>query len=110
MPRKYLISLIAVGAFFVLLVGGAYAYDSATSRTIAPGITVGNVNVGGMTAEEAEGKLRQDLLGEMEAPVIARRGGQSWRLGPGQSKLAVNIDGSVEAALAKTNDDNFVVL
>lgn len=109
MPRKYLISLIAVGAFFVLLVGGAFAYDSATSSTIAPGITVGNVNVGGMTAEEAEGKLRQDLLGEMEAPVIARRGEKSWRLGPGQSKLAVNIDGSVEAALAKTNDDNFVV-
>lgn len=109
MPRKYLISLIAFGAFFVVLVGGAFAYDSATSRTIAPGIIVGNVDVGGLTAEEAEGKLRQDLLGDLEAPVIARRGKKSWRLRPTESKVAVDIDGSVDRALAKTNDDNFVV-
>jgi lipoprotein-anchoring transpeptidase ErfK/SrfK len=109
MPRKYLISLIAVAGFFVMLVGGAYAYDSATSRTIAPGITVGGFNVGGMTAEEAQGRLRQDLLGELETPVIARLGDRSWRLGPWQSKVGVDIDGSVEAALARTNGDNFVV-
>jgi len=108
MPRKYLIPLITVGAF-LLLIGGAYAYDNATSRAIAPGVTVGNVNVGGMTAGEAEGKLRQDLLGELEAPVIVSRGKRSWRLGPGQSKVAVDIDGSVQAALARTNDETFLV-
>jgi lipoprotein-anchoring transpeptidase ErfK/SrfK len=109
MPRKYLFSLIALGAFFVVLVGGAFAYDSATSQTIAPGITVGNVEVGGLTAEQAEGKLRQDLLGALETPVVASRGKRSWRLGPAESKVAVDIDGSVAAALSKSNDDNFLV-
>ena len=109
MPRKYLISLIAVAAFFVLLVGGAYAYDSATSQTISPGVTVANVRVGGLTSDEARAKLRQDLLGSLETPVVATHGKNTWRLGPAQSKVAVDLNGSVDAALSKSNDDNFVV-
>ncbi len=109
MPRKYLVPLVAVLALLTLLVGGAYAYDTATSQTVAPGVTVGNVNVGGLSAEQARGKLRQDLLGALEAPVVASRGSKSWRLGPAQSKVAVDIDGSVDAALAKSNSGNFIV-
>ncbi len=109
MPRKYLIPLIAVVAFLVLLVGGAYAYDSATSQTIAQGVTVGDVNVGGLTADQARSKLQQDLLGSLETPVVVSGGKKSWRLGPAQSKVGVDIDGSVNAALAKSNGGNFIL-
>ncbi len=109
MSRKYLLTLIVLGGFFVVLVGGAFAYDSATSQTIAPGVTVGNVEVGGLTAEQADGKLRQDLLGALETPVVVSRGKRSWRLRPAESKVAVDIDGSIASALSKSNSDNFLV-
>ena len=109
MPRKFSIPLIAAGVFLVLLVGGAYAYDSATSQTIVQGVTVGNVDVGGLTADEARSKLQQDLLGSIETPVVVSSGKESWRLGPAQSKVGVDIDGSVNAALAKSNSGNFIL-
>lgn len=109
MPRKYLIPLIAVIAFLVLLVGGAYAYDNATSQTIANGVTVGSVEVGGLTADQARAKLQQDLLGSLETPIVVENGKQSWRLGPAQSKVGVDVNGSVDAALAKSNSDNFII-
>lgn len=109
MPRKYLISLIAAAAFLVLLVGGAYAYDSATSQTIANGVSVGGVEVGGLSADQARAKLQQDLLGSLESPVVVISGKETWKLGPAQSKVGVDIDGSVNAALAKSNADNFLV-
>jgi len=109
MPRKYLIPLIAVIAFLVLLVGGAYAYDNATSQTIAHGVTVGSVEVGGLTADQARAKLQQDLLGSLETPVVVASGKQSWQLGPAQSKVGVDVNGSVDSALAKSNSDNFII-
>ena len=70
---------------------------------------IGSVDVGGLSAQQAKAKLQQDLLGELETPVTVTRGTREGRMGPGQSKVAVNIDGSVDAALAKSNQANFVV-
>ena len=109
MPRKYLLPIVAAGAFLVLLLGGAFAYDSATSQTIAHGVTVGNVDVGGLSADEARVKLHRDLLGSLETPVTVTRGKRSWQLGPQQSKIGADINGSVNAALAKSNGGNFLV-
>lgn len=108
MPRKYLIPLITVGVFLLVLVGGAYAYDSATSQTIESGVTVGGVNVGGLNADEARAKLHQNLLASLEVPVTVTRGSESWQLGPSESKVGVDIDGSVNAALSKGNSGNFI--
>ncbi len=109
MPRKFLIPLVAVGAFLILIVGGAFAYDSATSQTIAPGVEVGSVDVGGLTADEARVKLHRELRASVEEPLVVQRGKRSWKLGPEQSKASVDIDGSVGEALATSNSGNFLV-
>ncbi len=109
MARKYSISLIALFSFLVLLVAGAFAYDNATSQTISPGVTVAGIDVGGMSAADARSKLHRDLLGQLETPVTVTRGSDSWHLTANRSKVGVDTDGSVSAALAKSNSGNFVV-
>ncbi len=109
MARKYSISLIALFSFLVLLVAGAFAYDNATSQTISPGVTVAGIDVGGMSAADARSKLHRDLLGQLETPVTVTRGPDSWHLTANRSKVGVDTDGSVSAALAKSNSGNFVV-
>ena len=54
MGRKTKIAIVA--GVFVLVLGavGAYAYDSSQKDKIADGVTIGGVDVGGMTATEAE--------------------------------------------------------
>src|SRR5690606_28784073 len=53
--------MAAVFAVLVLLgvAGGAYALDSSRSDQIAPGVTIGGVDVGGMTANEARRAVRK---------------------------------------------------
>ncbi len=109
MPRKHSIPLIALFSFLVLLVAGAFAYDNATSQTISPGVTVAGVDVGGMSAVDARSKLHRDLLGQLETPVTVTRGSDSWQLAANRSKVGVDTDGSVSAALAKSNSGNFAV-
>ncbi len=109
MPRKYSIPLTALFSFLVLLVAGAFAYDNATSQTISPGVTVAGIDVGGLSAVDARSKLNRDLLGQLETPVTVTRGPDSWYLAANRSKVGVDTDGSVSAALAKSNSGNFAV-
>ena len=62
MGRKTKIAIVVGAVVLMLGAVGAYAYDSTQKDKIADGVTVGGVDVGGMTAEEAEQAVRARLL------------------------------------------------
>lgn len=101
-PRKKrrLISPWVWTLLVILGLGGVlYGVDIAMSEGRVPrGVTVGGVDIGGMTEGQAEQRLRLDL-GEMtRKPVTVNAGNMSTKLDPPQSGLQVDWAKTVEQA------------
>src|SRR5688572_10282743 len=104
-------SAIGLLAIVLLLVGGAagvYAYDSSRDDRIAEGISVGGVDVGGLTASEAKEVLKHDLVEPLKRPVRVKAAGSSFTLSPRQADVKMDIGSSVDAAVARSRDGNLV--
>jgi lipoprotein-anchoring transpeptidase ErfK/SrfK len=106
MPRR----LIAVFALTVtvLLVGAGtlYAFDRSAKRKIADGVTVNGVAVGGLTPAQARQKLSNALLKPLDRPVSVRYKGRRFTLTPAKAQIAIDIDGSVDRAMAASQAGN----
>jgi lipoprotein-anchoring transpeptidase ErfK/SrfK len=99
MGRKTIIIATAVVLVAALAVAGAYVYDRSQDGKIAAGVTIDGIDVGGMSAEDAEGKLRRDLLRPLEEPLRATFRGQKWSLPGEKLKVRADIDGAVARAV-----------
>jgi lipoprotein-anchoring transpeptidase ErfK/SrfK len=99
MPRRLIAVLIL--AVTVLLVGAGtlYAFDSKAKHRIADGVTVNNVDVGGLTPAQARQKLSDELLKPLDRPVSVRYHGERFTLTPRAARVAIDIDGSIDRAM-----------
>jgi lipoprotein-anchoring transpeptidase ErfK/SrfK len=97
-----------VGLLLLVGAGGVYAYDRAHAEEIGKGVTVGGVDVSGLSAEEATAKLRTAVLEPLSKPVVVRALGKRYTLTPARAKVAVDIDGSVRAAMDRSREGNML--
>jgi lipoprotein-anchoring transpeptidase ErfK/SrfK len=106
MPRR-LIAVFAL-AVTVLLVGAGslYAFDRSVKTRIAEGVTVNGIDVGGLKPEAARAKLQAALVKPLDRPVVVRHDDQRFKLTRRQAAIAVDIDGSVDRAMAVSTDGN----
>src|SRR3954447_3423946 len=104
MRSKSFIAIAGVIALLLVAAGGVYAYDSSREDLIAKGVTIGGVDVGGMRADEAGRKLRSELLEPLATPVVARWKGHRYTLTPRSARVGVNIDRSVQEAVARSRE------
>jgi len=90
----------------VLVVGAvaAYAYDSSQKDTIADGVEIGGVDVGGMTEAEARSEVRRQLLGPLHRSIRVGYASRRWQISDAQLKVRANVDQAVEEALAASRD------
>lgn len=104
MGRKTQIAIVAV---VVLLLGGAvaaYAYDGAQKDTIADGVTVAGVDLGGMTRDQAEEALANQVLAPQRKPVTVTFKKQKFKLPAKQLKIHANIEAAVDQAFEESRD------
>ena len=85
----------------------AYAIDRANSGTIADGIQIGGVNVGGMSSDQAKSKLHAKLVKPLDKPVTVTYGGTRYVLNPDQLQVRADINGMVDAALRASHQGSF---
>ena len=85
---------------------GVYAYDESREDTIADGIRVGGVDVGGMERAAAARLLRDELVDPLQADVVVRARGQRHTLTAEVAKLRVDVAGTVDEALRRSRDGN----
>jgi lipoprotein-anchoring transpeptidase ErfK/SrfK len=107
MRKAYLIPVVLV----VLLVAGAvgvYAYDSSRARTIAEGVTVAGVDVGGMTVDRARAKIAKEVARPYERPIAVRAGGDRFELTAKEAKVEANVRGMARTALAESRGGNLL--
>lgn len=91
----------------VLVVGAvaAYAYDSSQKDKIADGVTIGGVDVGGMTEAEARSEVRRRLLGPLRHSLRVGYDGHSWTLDGKSLEVHANLGAAAEEALAASRDE-----
>jgi lipoprotein-anchoring transpeptidase ErfK/SrfK len=97
-----------VGLLVLVGAGGVFAYDRARAEEIGKGVTVGGVDVSGLTEEEARAKLRAAVLEPLKQPVVVRALGKRYTLPPARANVSVDIDGSVRAAMERSREGNLI--
>jgi lipoprotein-anchoring transpeptidase ErfK/SrfK len=99
-------AIIGTIVLVVVLVAaaGAYAYDHGRRDTIAKGVRVGGIDVGGMSASAARAQIQGRLLRRLRAPVIVAYHGHRFALSPRSAGVAVNVDGVVDQALSRSRN------
>lgn len=108
MGTKTQITLVA--SVLILAVGaiGVYLWDSSYEDTIAEGVTIGGVDVGGMEAEAASAQIRQNLVAPLDRAVKVKQGEQTYKLKPSEIKIRADLDRMVGEALAKSREDGLL--
>jgi lipoprotein-anchoring transpeptidase ErfK/SrfK len=103
--------LIAVATLLVALTALSVAvllYDHSRRDTIAEGVTVGGVDVGGLSRAQATARLRRAILEPLRRPVTVDHGTRTWRLSAREARVAANLDATVDEALARSRQGDVV--
>jgi lipoprotein-anchoring transpeptidase ErfK/SrfK len=104
MGRKAKLAMATCAALLALGAVGAYAYDSSQRDEIAAGVTIGGVDVGGMSEEQAKRVVRRQLLAPLEHSLKVGYDGESWTLEGSELKVRADLDSAVEGALEASRD------
>ena len=98
-------SFIAVAVLLAVLAGAVAAvavFDSRAKRHIADGVSVGGVDVSGLSPAQARARLHRALLAPLDAPVIVHHDRASWRMTAAQAHISADIAGMVNAAMDRS--------
>jgi len=104
MGQKTLIAIVGLAALLVLGAVAGYAYDSSRKNTIADGVRIAGVDVGGMDEAEAKRAVGRRLLGPLRHSLRVGYDGEHWTLSGRSLKVHANLDGAVEEALARSRE------
>jgi hypothetical protein len=107
-PRLALIAAVGMVGALLLLAVGAWAYDNSQKDKIAPGVTIGGVDVGGMDADEARSLIRKEVVAPLQQEVSVRFGDETYTLTPEQLKQRADVAGMVEEATEESREGGFV--
>jgi lipoprotein-anchoring transpeptidase ErfK/SrfK len=94
----FFVTLILLGAV------GAYAWDSSKSDQIAEGVTIGGVDVGGMTGDEARQAVEAELVDPLDKKVTVTYDGVEYRLSSEKLQVDSDVDGMIEQALEESQE------
>ncbi len=104
-------SFIFIATLLLVLVGGAvaaYAYDSSNENTIANGVTVAGVPVGGLTADQARAKLQSQVASPLKKPVVVTHADKRYTLSAKDAGVKADIGGMVAEAVGASRDGSII--
>jgi lipoprotein-anchoring transpeptidase ErfK/SrfK len=91
-------------ALLLLLVLGMYLYDHGRRDTIANGVRIDGVPVGGLSESAARAKVERQLTVSLSRPVTVRAGSHSWTLSPQDAQLRIDAQSMAAQALAASRE------
>jgi lipoprotein-anchoring transpeptidase ErfK/SrfK len=101
-----------IGAILALLVvvlaGGMYAYDHAHRETIAHGVSIDGVAVGGLSETAALHKIQHAVIDPLNRPVVVRASTGTWTLDARQARLTVDAQNMVAQAVHASREGSIV--
>ena len=107
--RRSSLIIAAVAVVLVLVcTGSVVAYDSSRSDTIARGVTVGPVDVGGLTVQAARQKVRDGLVAPLRKRLVLLAGEREFPLTAREAHLEADLDAMVSEALQRGREGSIV--
>jgi lipoprotein-anchoring transpeptidase ErfK/SrfK len=106
MSRRAAAITLLLAGLLIVSVGALYVYDRGRDDEIARGVRVNGIDVSGLSPQQAREKLRATLLEPLSRPVSVRAGGRRFTLTAERASIGVDIDGSVDRALARSREGN----
>jgi lipoprotein-anchoring transpeptidase ErfK/SrfK len=97
--KRSLVIVVLAIATLAVLAGAVYAYDSGRRELIAPGVTVGGINVGGLSRAAAQERVRAELLDPLSKPIVVQGAGRTWSLSAREARIAADIPGMIDQAI-----------
>jgi lipoprotein-anchoring transpeptidase ErfK/SrfK len=103
--RSFIIiaSLLAV---VLLGIGGLTAFDQMNKDKIAEGVSVGGVQVGGMSRAEARDAVLRDMRLRARQAITVRDGAAHFALTPRAMGAQFDVNGMVEDAIQRSREGN----
>ncbi|HEV7918570.1 MAG TPA: L,D-transpeptidase family protein [Solirubrobacterales bacterium] len=101
--------LIAVAGVLLLVSLSAFAYDRSRDDTVANGVSVGGIDVSGLSRTNAQIKLQRQLQDPLLTPIKVSYKGRTRTLTAGGAGVDVDINGMVDEAIDRGNSGFFVV-
>lgn len=106
--HKFGIAAVVMTAMALLLAVGVYAYDKAQEDQIAPGVTIGGVDVGGRSADEARQVIEAEVVAPLQKPVRVSFGGEEYKLTPKQLDQSADLEGMLDEAVDRSREGGLV--
>lgn len=100
MPRTYARAGGLVAAI-VLVVVAILVVDRTREERIADGVSVGALDVGGLTREEAVSRVRAELAPDVAQDVSVVHGSRRFRITKERAQARLDVEGSVDEALRR---------
>ena len=106
--RRIYLPIVALLAVLVTGLVGLYLYDGSRADTVAEGVSVAGVDVGGMSAERARVMIQGQVAAPLEEPIRISTPGRDHVLTAKRARLRTDVDGSAAAALVASREGFFV--
>ncbi|MCK9248890.1 MAG: L,D-transpeptidase/peptidoglycan binding protein [Solirubrobacteraceae bacterium] len=103
--RAFIISAGTLVAL-LLVVGGVMVADASGGDRIPSGVTIGTVDVGGMTRDEAITTVRRHVDEHHARTIRVVHSDKEWKLTPRQAKVEVDVEATVDRAMDLADDGN----
>lgn len=99
--------MIAAGAVLFLVLG-AFAFTKTQEDKIAQGVSIGGIDVSGLSRDEANEKLDTEIQDVVQTPLVVTYHGKRRTLKPEKSEVGVDVEGMVDEAVTKSNQGFFL--
>jgi lipoprotein-anchoring transpeptidase ErfK/SrfK len=96
--RGCLAALLAAG----VVVGAAFVEDQVRSDRLAPGLSIGGVDVGGLTTGPARTRLEQRAVAPRRRTLRVHAGGRTFALAPAQARPTADLDVALRQGIAES--------
>ena len=102
--------ILLAGLLALLIFGsvGVWAFDAATDDTIAEGVTVAGVDVGGMKRAEAREAISEQVGAPLHKRVRVQYRKRKFAFDPKRAAVRADVDAMVDEALAESRKGNML--
>ena len=104
MRGRSLIAVVTLVAVLVLGTVAVWLYDHAQRDKLAPGVKIGNIDVGGMPKNAARDKVRHGLTLAAGQPLVVQWGRQRFVLDPRDAKVGYAVQAAVDKAVSRSRE------
>jgi lipoprotein-anchoring transpeptidase ErfK/SrfK len=95
------ITLIAPAAALLVGAGAMFAWDASRSDVIADGVTVGAVDVSGLSRVDARVRVRERLFEPLNTPLVISAANETFSLGAREAKIKADLEATIHEAVER---------